>query len=186
MPLNGDVMNPQLRLRIGWVIAIVLFCAAGVLFAIDYSRWNSGAGAVYGRATIGSPAPDVAFAALDGSHATIRSFTGHPLLINFFATWCVPCKAELPLIQSRYERLAARGLEVIGLDQQEDAPDVRKFARAHGVTYPVFIDQGAAIDAYGGNSIPMSLFIDAKGVLQAVHIGEMSDAMLDADLQKIL
>ena len=95
-------MNPEVRLRIGWVIAIALYCAAGVLFAIDYSRWNSGAGAVYGKASIGSPAPDATFAALDGSRATIRRFSGRPLLINFFATWCVPCKAELPLIQSRY------------------------------------------------------------------------------------
>ena len=179
-------MNPELRLRIGWVVVGLLFCGSIALFAIDVSRWNRGEGAVYGKASVGRPAPDVSFQTLGGGRLSLTTFVGHPLVVNFFATWCVPCKAELPLMQSRYAQYRSRGLEVLGADQQEDAPQVRAFVRAHGVTYPTVIDQGDAIDVYGGHAIPMSLFIDSTGVLRAVHVGEMSAAMLDEDLRKIL
>ncbi|HME81332.1 MAG TPA: TlpA disulfide reductase family protein [Candidatus Eremiobacteraceae bacterium] len=179
-------MSPELRLRLGWAAVFVLFVGAAVLFAIDVARWNGGAGVRYGSATIGAPAPDTRFVTLDGANASLRDYAGKPLLVNFFATWCTPCKAELPLIQSRYVQLRARDLEVLGADQQESASQVRAFVAAQGVTYPTVIDQGAAIDAYGGEAIPMSLFIDRRGVLRAVHVGEMNAAMLDADLQKIL
>ena len=186
VPLNVRIMNPDFRSRIGWFMVVALFVAAAVLLYIDFSRYKSGAGATYGRATIGAIAPDVSLEALDGHKLTLSSYGGRPLVVNFFATWCGPCKAELPLIESRYVRLAPRGLAVLGVDEQERADQVRDFARAQGVTYPVVIDQGPAMEAYGGEAIPTSLFIDRKGVLQAVHIGEMNADILDADLAKIL
>jgi cytochrome c biogenesis protein CcmG/thiol:disulfide interchange protein DsbE len=179
-------MAGDIRTRIGWLAVVVLFVAAAVLVYVDVQRYKSGVGATYGIAVIGARAPDVPFDALDGHKVTLTSYAGHPLVINFFATWCVPCKAELALIQSRYVRLAPSGLEVVGADQQESVAQVRAFARAHGVTYPVVIDQGPALQAYGGEAIPTSIFIDRSGVLRAVHIGEMSAELLDEDLQKIM
>lgn len=179
-------MNPDFRSRIGWLAVVALFIAAGVLLYIDYTRYKSGTGTKYGIATIGAIAPDVSFEALDGHKLALSSYAGRPLVVNFFATWCVPCRAELSLIESRFQRLGPQGLAVLGADQQEGADQVRDFARAHGVTYPVVIDQGPALQAYGGAAIPTSLFIDRKGVLRAVHVGEMSAEILDAELQKIL
>lgn len=184
--LNGNPMSPEMRLRLGWAAVIVLFCAAAALLYVDYGRWTNGVGLRYGIAAIGAPAPDVPLVTLDGARTPLASFQSGPLVVNFFATWCVPCKAELPLIQSRYVQLRTRGLRVVGVDQQEDASQVRAFVKAHGVTYPVVIDGGPAFDAYGGHAIPMSLFIDAHGVLRAVHIGEMSADILDDNLQKIM
>jgi cytochrome c biogenesis protein CcmG, thiol:disulfide interchange protein DsbE len=172
--------------RIGWIAVVVLFAVAAALLYADYQHYKSGIGATYGRATIGTIAPDVAFDTLDGHSRNLAAFAGHPLVVNFFATWCIPCKAELPLIESRYVRLAPRGLAVLGADQQESVEQVRAFVRAHGVTYPVVIDQGPALQAYGGDAIPTSLFIDRQGVLRAVHVGEMTPQMLDDDLAKIL
>jgi cytochrome c biogenesis protein CcmG/thiol:disulfide interchange protein DsbE len=186
VPLNSLGVDANLRSRIGWIAVVVLFVAAATLFYVDYQRYNSGAGATYGRATIGAIAPDVPFDTLDGHKLALTSYGGHPLVVNFFATWCVPCKAELPLIESRYVRLAPRGLAVLGADEQESVDRVRAFVRAHGVTYPVVIDQGPALEAYGGDAIPTSLFVDRKGVLRAVHIGEMTPEILDQELQKIL
>ncbi|MEO6835380.1 MAG: TlpA disulfide reductase family protein, partial [Candidatus Tumulicola sp.] len=163
-----------------------LFCGAAFLFYIDYSRWNSGIGAKYGAASIGAPAPDAQFVTLEGGHVPLASFLGKPLLVNFFATWCGPCKEELPLIQSRYVALRSRGLRVVGVDQQEGAAQVRAFVKAHGVTYSTVIDEGSAIGVYGGSAIPMSLFIDRQGVLRAVHIGVMDATVLDDDLAKIM
>jgi cytochrome c biogenesis protein CcmG/thiol:disulfide interchange protein DsbE len=179
----GDL---NVRLRLGWLAVGVLFCAAAVLLYVDYVRYRSGSGLHYGRATIDAAAPDVNFATLDGKRLTLHSYLGKPVLVNFFATWCVPCKAELPLIQSRYVQLHARGLEVLGADEEERAAQVRAFAARHGVTYPVVIDDGAGVNAYGGHAIPTSLFIDRSGVLRAVHVGQMTPDGLDADLAKIL
>jgi cytochrome c biogenesis protein CcmG, thiol:disulfide interchange protein DsbE len=179
-------VDAKLWQRIGWITVVVLFVLAAVLFEFDYQRYKSGTGATYGRATIGAVAPDVAFDTLDGRVRRMAAFAGHPLVINFFATWCVPCKAELALIESRYVRLAPRGLAVLGADQQESVAQVRAFVRAHSVTYPVVIDQGPALATYGSEAIPTSLFIDREGVLRAVHIGEMTPEMLDEELAKIM
>lgn len=179
-------MAADLRSRIGWIAVAALFVAAAVLFYVDVQRYKNGVGATYGRAVIGSSAPDVAFDSLDGHKLALTSYAGHPLVVNFFATWCVPCKAELPLIESRFVRLAPRGLAVLGADQQESVTQVRTFVRAHGVTYPVVIDQGPALEAFGGEAIPTSIFVDRAGVLRAVHIGEMNAEILDEELQKIM
>ena len=179
-------MNADLRSRLGWIAVGLLFAAAAVLLYFDFRRLTSGTGVKYGSAMIGAPAPDVKFDTFDGHNVALTSFIGHPLVVNFFATWCVPCKAELPLLQSRFVRLQPRGLAVVGVDEQEGADQVRAFARAHEVTYPVVIDQGAAIALYGGDAIPTSLFIDRDGVLRAVHVGEMDAKILDGELTKIL
>ena len=166
---------------------MLLFAAATVLLYVDFSRFRSGAGVRYGRATIGSPAPDVTFDTLDGSKQPLRAAFGKPLIVNFFATWCVPCKAELPLIESRYVKLRSQGLTVLGVDEQETPKAVRTFTHAHGVTYPIVIDgTGSAFDAYAGHAIPTSLFIDRNGVLQAVHVGYLTADILDDELQKIM
>ena len=180
-------MNSELRLRLGWIAVMLLFAAAAVLLYLDFSRFRSRTGVRYGSATIGAPAPDVTFATLDGGKQRLSASFGKPLVVNFFATWCVPCKAELPLIESRYVKLRSSGLTVLGVDEQESAKSVIAFTRAHGVTYPIVIDADeTAFDAYAGHAIPTSLFIDRNGVLQAVHIGYLTPELLDAELQKIM
>ena len=179
-------MNPELRLRLGWIAVAVLFCAAALLLYVDYARYIAGGAVKYGQAALGAAAPAVTFTTLTGKQQPLSTYGRAPLVVNFFATWCVPCKAELPLLQSRYERLRSSGLVVVGVDEQEEAAQVRAFVKSHGVTYPVMLDDRKAFDTYGGHAIPTSLFIDRRGVLQAVHIGEMSADILDADIQKIL
>jgi len=166
---------------------LLLFAAAAALLYFDFARFRSGAGVRYGRAAIGAPAPDVTFDTLDGSKQPLRASFGKPLIVNFFATWCVPCKAELPLIESRYVKLRSQGLTVLGVDEQETVKAVQAFTRAHGVTYPLVIDStGSAFDVYAGHAIPTSLFIDRDGVLRAVHVGYLTADILDAELTKIM
>lgn len=180
-------MNPELRLRLGWIAVFALFAAAVVLLYVDVSRFHNRTGVRYGSATIGAPAPDVSFATLDNGKQRLSASFGKPLIVNFFATWCVPCKAELPLIESRYLKLRSKGLTVLGVDEQETSKSVLAFTRAHGVTYPVVIDSDEkAFDTYAGHAIPTSLFIDRNGMLQAVHIGFLTPDILDEELQKIM
>ncbi len=179
-------MNVDARYRLGWIVVAVLFCLAAALLYVDLVRFRAGTGVTYGRAAIGAPAPDVSLVTLDGHARRLSTFFGRPLVVNFFATWCEPCKAELPLVESRYVAARASGLTVLGVDQQEGPHEVRAFAAAHGVTYPIVIDTGPAVEVYGVNAIPATLFIDAGGVLRAVHVGQLTPEMLDADLRTIM
>lgn len=113
-------------------------------------------------------------------------FYRHPLVLNFFATWCVPCKAELPLLQRRYLEMRRKGLLVVGVDQEEDATEVSAFVRRFGVTFPVVVDKGDGTLTYDIHAIPTSIFIDSSGIVRAIHVGELSASSLDADVAKIL
>src|ERR1022692_1351097 len=132
-------MNVDARYRLGWIAVALLFCLAAALLYVDFVRFRAGTGVAYGRAAIGAPAPDVLLVTLDGHARRLSTFFGRPLVVNFFATWCEPCKAELPLVESRYVAARASGLTVLGVDQQEGPHEVRAFAAAHGVTYPIVI-----------------------------------------------
>jgi peroxiredoxin len=170
--------------RFGWAIVIILFAVAGFLLWVDLNRWKA-AVPRSGRAVVGEPAPDVALKGLDGKTVRLSSFSHHPVLLNFFATWCIPCKGELPLLERRYLALRAKGLLIVGIDQEETAAAVRPFARAYGVTFPVVIDDGIGTETYDVHAIPTSIFLDADGVVRAIHVGELSPDGLASDLAKV-
>lgn len=170
-----------------WAAIILLFVLAVLMFA----RGMHGVAAVNapdrtGSVAVGSRLPDVRITALDGRASSLRAYAGHPLWLNFFATWCVPCKAELPEIERRYQTDKPAGLVVLGLDQQESAFAVRDFTRQFGVTYPVAIDDGPAAVAFQVRTIPLSVFVDAGGTVRAIHIGQMQPTDMDAALRSIL
>lgn len=171
--------------RIGWVIVIILFVLAGFLLWIDVNKWRTGQ-PTSGRAAIGALAPDATVWTLQGKPARLAMFYRRPLVLNFFATWCVPCKAELPLLQRRYTQLRRKGLLVVGVDQEEGATEVSAFVKRSGVTFPVVVDKGEGTLTFDIHAIPTSIFIDASGVVRAIHVGELSAANLDEDVAKIL
>ena len=170
-----------------WAAVILVLVLAALVFA----HGMHGVAAVSapdraGSVAVGSPLPDVRITALDGSASSLRAYAGHPLWLNFFATWCVPCKAELPEIEHRYQTDKPAGLVVLGLDQQESALAVQDFTRHYGVTYPVAIDDGPAAVAFQVRTIPLSVFVDAGGTVRAIHIGQMQPPDMDAALRSIL
>lgn len=176
-------MRTAFRTAAGWLVVAALFVIAFFLFRANLQRALQAGPS----ARIGSAARDVALVGLDKKPARLSAFFGHPLWVNFFATWCVPCKAELPEIERRYVLYKSRGLVVVGVDEQEDAALVKPFAQRFHVSYPLRIDStGRAGDIYHVSAIPTSVFIAADGQVKAVHVGEMDGAMMDADLKKIL
>src|SRR5205807_10030753 len=139
-----------------------------------------------GAATVGSPLPDAPLVNIDGKPTSLRAYAGHPLWVNFFATWCVPCKAELPEIERRYMADKSGGLIVLGVDQQESSFAVAVFVKSFGVTYPIAIDQGAAANLFAVHTIPLSMFVDASGTVRSIRMGQMQPETMDAALQTIL
>ena len=132
---------------------------------------------------IGKPAPDLALTTLNGASLRLSDLRGKTVLLNFWATWCGPCKQEMPLLVRAAQANADQGLVVIGVDVQESAPQVRSFVQQLGVTYPIAIDgDGSAVAAYRVYGLPTTWVIDGGGVARATQLGPLNDA----DLAKAL
>src|SRR5215467_12997462 len=139
-----------LILLIGVVAAVLIF-KHGMVSVADVRQPQSS-----GKVMVGGALPDLALQSLTGSAVCLRAYTGHPVCVDSFATWCEPCKAELPQIEQRYKSHKASGLVVFGVDQQEQAVAVKSFTAHYGVTYPIAIDPGAAALEFNIHTIPLS------------------------------
>ena len=134
-------------------------------------------------------APDFTLTALDGGNMQLSTLRGKPVILNFWATWCPPCRAEMPELEALWQRYRDDGLLLIGVDQGENAATVEQFARGVvGTTFPLLLDTNQAVGrAYGVRALPTTVFIDAEGRIQDVRIGgPMNRAMLMDSVNKIL
>jgi cytochrome c biogenesis protein CcmG/thiol:disulfide interchange protein DsbE len=137
--------------------------------------------------TVGHPAPNFAIQLDDGSTATLHDIAGRPIVINFWATWCPPCRREMPDLVEAYETHKGEGLIVIEVNSAETAAQVADFVEQFNVTAPVVLDARNEVMAiYRTNSLPASFFIDRDGVIQAHWPGFMDKDTLDELLGKIL
>ncbi len=135
----------------------------------------------------GAPAPEFGLRDLAGNLVTLADAKGHPLLINFWATWCLPCRDEMPAIETRYQAHKDQGLLVYAIDFDEPARDVEDFVKAFNLSFQVLLDPGGKVnDLYKIIGYPTSFFVDADGVIQVVHVGAMAPSQIDDYLAKIL
>lgn len=136
--------------------------------------------------TQGALAPDFTLSDLNGDSVTLRALQGHPVMINFWATWCAPCRIEMPHIQDRFERYADEGFLVLAVDFDEPADLVQGFRDELGLTFDILLDPGAEVqELYRNRSYPSSFFLDENGVIQVQHIGVMTEGQLDENLAAI-
>lgn len=122
---------------------------------------------------VGFLAPDFTLTNLDGGELHLAALRGKPVVLNFWATWCPPCRAEMPALEELWQRYERGDVVVIGVDQGERARVVEQFARdSVETTFPVALDQrrtvGTAYDVY---ALPTTFFIDAEGRIQEVKVG---------------
>lgn len=139
---------------------------------------------------IGRAAPDFLLETADGGQLRLSDLRGRPLLVNFWASWCTPCRKEMPEIVRAYAAHKGSGLEIVAVDLQENAEQVRAFADEFGMTFPVVIDRtGSVGDAWriGGpvQGIPSSYFLDADGVVRARVFGPMTEQEIADNLATV-
>ena len=146
-----------------------------------------------GRAPVaeGAPAPAYAAVTIDGDSMSLDDLRGRVVLLNIWATWCHPCREELPLLQALHERHAADGLELIGVsvDARGEGDAVRAFARRFGVTYPIWLDPDErASSTFLAIGVPASYLIDRTGTLVWKKIGPIqpNDSVLAQRLETAL
>jgi cytochrome c biogenesis protein CcmG, thiol:disulfide interchange protein DsbE len=135
---------------------------------------------------VGLTGPDFTLNTLEGGSVTLSSLRGHPVLINFWASWCVACRAEAPELQELYAEHKDHGLIILGVNttQQDTVADARAYVSEFKLTIPIPMDEkGDVVKAYGVVGLPTSFFIDPRGVVRNVVIGQMSRATMLAGLE---
>jgi thiol-disulfide isomerase/thioredoxin len=136
----------------------------------------------------GDAAPPFTLTSDVGKTISNATLAGKPVYLNFFATWCGPCRVETPSIVALSKKYAARGLHVVGVDVGENAGKAQGFAHDFNVPYALAIDPDSTTRAtYGGGLyFPLHVFIDAKGIVRMYHPGEMSASDIEAAITHIL
>lgn len=129
--------------------------------------------------------PPLTLATLDGQRRALSSFTGKPLVVNLWATWCPPCRREMPVLAQAQQRLG--GIDFVFVNQGEDAAAIRRYLQGSGLELRnVLLDpSGAAARAIATHGLPATLFFDANGRLAATHFGPLSAASLSAKLSRV-
>ncbi len=134
---------------------------------------------------VGAPAPDFKAETLSGDTVHLRSLRGKPVVLNFWATWCPPCRAEMPMLQEYYTRHAGE-YAMVAVNDAEPAPQVQAFIEQQGFTFTVALDpQQAIVGKYRIQGFPTTFFIDADGVIRYMHVGMLDEGTLAAGLQSI-
>lgn len=137
----------------------------------------------------GKAAPGFTLTSLDGKKVSLADYKGRPVLVNFWATWCGPCKVEMPWFEELRKQYAAQGFEILGLADDVDAGKdaIAKVVRQTGVTYPILLTDGKVQTAYGGlDYLPMSFYIDRNGIVVEVTAGLGSKDELEANIKKTI
>jgi len=124
---------------------------------------------------VGEPPPDFSTTTPDGEPIALSDYRGSVVALNFWATWCVPCRAEMPALQNASETYASGELIIIGVNAGESPRQVRAFLDEYGLTFPIALDRNGSIaDLYGVRVFPTTIWIDAEGNVQAEHFGPLT------------
>jgi cytochrome c biogenesis protein CcmG, thiol:disulfide interchange protein DsbE len=142
---------------------------------------------------VNKPAPDFALPGIDGRDVRLSDFRGKVVLVNFWGTWCEPCKDETPALQAAYRKLSDQGLVIIGIDLAnqertgaEGVDDVRAFTSRYGVTYPIALDvAGETARAFQIYPIPTSFFVDPSGTIRYVRAGPIDAREIEPLFNKL-
>lgn len=133
------------------------------------------------------PAPNFVLPLMDGSTVKLSDLKGKVVLINLWATWCPPCRAEMPTIQSAYEKYRDQGFTVLAVNLRENPRTVAAFMQQFSLTFPAPLDLDGQISGlYRASVLPSSFFVDRQGVIRAVYRGPMPRSVIAGTVEQLL
>lgn len=163
---------------------LVVFAAASVLVlaSLAYGATTRGPGQLQG-----GPAPDFTLELFDGGEISLRDLQGQIIVLNFWASWCTPCRDEAPMLESVWQRYRGQGVSVIGVDYKDTEPPARAFIEEFGITYPNGPDPRSRIArAYGVQGVPETFVITQEGEIAKVFVGSPTEGQLTAMVEDLL
>ncbi len=136
----------------------------------------------------GKAAPGFSLVTLDGKKVSLADYKGRPVLVNFWATWCAPCKLEMPWFEQFHAQYAAQGFEILGIAEDDAGKDeIAKAVKKTGVTYPILLTDGKVAPKYGGiDYLPESFYVGRDGVVVDETAGLGSKDQIEASIRKIV
>lgn len=139
---------------------------------------------------VGQLAPNFSLPTLGGDRLTLAERRGQPVLVNFWASWCGPCRLEMPALVRAYQQYHPDGLEIIGFNvtSQDSRPAVQSFVDEFSVPYPIVLDEAGHVtaDDYQLRGLPMSLFINPDGTIARIQLGAMTETQIETFIQELL
>lgn len=175
-----------------WEIIMAVSIAAGILWTAA-SRVPSAVGAPLSSSPSpreGFLAPDFTLDTPDGSKVTLSELRGKIVVVNLWATWCLPCRAETPALEKAYEQYKNSGVVILGVDltSQDSVSDVKSFVQEFKLTYPILLDQAGNVGyLYQLRGIPTTFFINREGIIRTEVVGgPMSETFIRSKIEALL
>ena len=175
-----------------WEILMLVSLAAGILWTVA-SRVPSAVGAPLSSSPSpreGFLAPDFTLDTLQGEKVTLSDLRGKIVLINLWATWCPPCRAEMPALEKSYELYKDSGVVILGvnLTNQDSEKDVSRFVEEFGLTFPILLDRDGNVSAlYQLMGLPTTYFVNREGIIRTVVVGgPMSETFIRSKIEALV
>lgn len=173
------------------VLGFILFAAGAFSFFVlrnqDQAATHSSSSGSTIPAEVSLPAPSLSLQNINGRTESLLDYRDQVVLVNNWATWCPPCKAEMPTLVSYYQDHLAEGFVIISIEAGESQQQVQEFATQYKMTFPIWLDPGGvAMDAFKNQNLPSSYVIDRSGVIRVMWVGEINRAMLEKYVTPLL
>jgi len=167
---------------------VVALVAAGMLYFGFHMARSPGTEHLPGVLGYGTPAPDFTLETLDGKNVSLSSLRGKAVVVNFWATWCGPCKIETPWLVELQNQYGAQGLQIVGVAMDDSGKDeIARFAKDMGMNYPVVLGKEAVGQAYGGvDALPESFFVGRDGKIVDKIMGLEGRSEIEDAIKKAL
>lgn len=137
--------------------------------------------------SVNQPAPELSLETMDGRTESLADYREQVVLVNNWATWCPPCKAEMPTLAAYYNEHHEEGFTVIAIDAGDPVDVVSEFAQSYNLAFPIWLDPDqASLRAFGNSSLPNSYVIDRSGTVRYAWIGQVNEAMLEEHVTPLL